>query len=412
MPARIRRCFGTTAAAVALAIPLAAQSTTPRPIEEVGTRSVSERNPFRYGSAVLQATVFYPAQRNGRTATFLPKPGGRPVLLFLHGYDRVGREYAALGRTFAAAGWVVVLLDTSKRNPWGQVYDAAAWHGVLLAAATRTGSWFHGKVDARRVAAAGHSMGGADLLHLLAGDPYLSAGVSFGPYLGPLATYGLDAVPKIRTPLLVLAGTGAVFAPWARHAKPVFDRLKGAHTLGILHLFDQSVDHYNIAGLQRPGGQSARAGLAAAARVAQAFLNFAAYGDENALDLVLGTAARNFSQFAAVAVKGPAPLFFRSGGDRGGSTAHFQLAAAPGPAWYFFAAGTAGPFATPWGFFFLDPRSFGVLGSAVLGTSGFLDLPAPIPSDPRLRGLSFHFQALALSTAGLRWSNPVGLKLR
>ena len=95
-----------------LVAPLAAQSSyTP------GFELVAWSNSATIGSPVLDAMVHYPALTTGYAAPKLPRSGGWPTVVFLHGYDKIGLDYHDLGQAWASAGIVVVMLNTARTVP-------------------------------------------------------------------------------------------------------------------------------------------------------------------------------------------------------------------------------------------------------------------------------------------------------
>ncbi|WP_433056779.1 alpha/beta hydrolase family protein [Dactylosporangium sp. CS-033363] len=137
------------------------------------------------GLAVSSQQVTYTRQgRTIRTVVWAPDRAGRyPAVLFSHGLNGTPESFAPLLQTWAAAGFVVIAPaypNTTKGAPSFDVYDvlnqpddAKYVLGQVLAGALGK------RIDATRLAAAGHSAGAITTVGLFtaARDPRLRAGV-------------------------------------------------------------------------------------------------------------------------------------------------------------------------------------------------------------------------------------------
>src|SRR5205823_2176496 len=99
-----------------------------------GFTDLSFPNPTSQGSPSLDATVWYPATAAGQNAPLRGRPGGYPVLVFLHGLGVFGSGYAALGQRFAEHDYVVVLANTARTSPTTQIDDGIATYPALVQA--------------------------------------------------------------------------------------------------------------------------------------------------------------------------------------------------------------------------------------------------------------------------------------
>ncbi|HEY7199150.1 MAG TPA: chlorophyllase [Candidatus Dormibacteraeota bacterium] len=162
----------------------------------------------------LVTTVWYPAAGDpGPVRTGAAPAGGGPfpVVLLSHGLLGVPSDYQALATRWASAGLVVVApaYPLTSRGPShvqaldvpNQPADASFVLTSLLQLAARAGDPFHGLLDARRVAAAGHSAGAITTVGLFTAccrDARLLSGVVLaGNSLGFGGGYSGRAVPLL-----------------------------------------------------------------------------------------------------------------------------------------------------------------------------------------------------------------------
>lgn len=113
-----------------------------------------------------------PSRRLITTIAVPDGPGPFPLILFSHGFSGSGRGYSDLLRALASAGYVVAAPDfpaTSTNAPGGpergidppenQPADVRFVLGELLRLNADRGDPLVGRIDPRRIGAAGHSMG-------------------------------------------------------------------------------------------------------------------------------------------------------------------------------------------------------------------------------------------------------------
>jgi dienelactone hydrolase len=130
------------------------------------------------------------ADRPLPTTLYYPSGSGRfPLVLFSHGLTGKPSTYQALLRRWAAAGFVVAAPaypHTSLGVPKFDVLDvvnqpgdASYVLGKVLALDRTSGDPLRGRIDTKRVAAAGHSAGGITTVGLFTAkrDPRLRAGI-------------------------------------------------------------------------------------------------------------------------------------------------------------------------------------------------------------------------------------------
>ncbi|TDV57143.1 alpha/beta hydrolase family protein [Actinophytocola oryzae] len=167
------------------------------------------------------------------------------------GFTATQSSISWFGPRLASFGFVVFTIDTNS------TLDQPSSRGDQLLAALdylTDRSSVRTRVDASRLAVAGHSMGGGGTLAAAAEDGTLKAGV-------PLAPYNTDKTwSEVRTPMLIMGGQSDTVAPVSSHSIPFYNSLgsteKGYLELrGASHFFPNSanttVAKYMISWLKR-----------------------------------------------------------------------------------------------------------------------------------------------------------------
>ncbi|GLZ14080.1 lipase [Actinomadura sp. NBRC 104425] len=142
-----------------------------------------------------------------------------------------------LGPRLASHGFVVFGIETNT------LLDQPDSRGSQLLAAldylTQRSS-VRNRVDASRLAVAGHSMGGGGTLEAAKDRPSLKAAI-------PIAPWNLDTTwPEVRTPTLIIGGQADTIAPVAAHSIPFYLTLSNApekaymELRGASHFFPQT----------------------------------------------------------------------------------------------------------------------------------------------------------------------------
>jgi fermentation-respiration switch protein FrsA (DUF1100 family) len=201
----------------------------------VGVRHVKLR---RGVDRPLPTTVWYPA--TGRPGPGVSEgstvaPGPFPLILFSHGLTTVPDDYRTIVTRWVAAGFVVAapayphtsrgVRDYDPVDLINQPADASRVITAVLALNSRPGDPLHGRINAGRIAAAGHSGGGITTVGLFTGnrDERLDAGIVLAgqrllkaPFTGPPAPM-LFVHGKQDTTVAYAAGLATFRAvPWPR----------------------------------------------------------------------------------------------------------------------------------------------------------------------------------------------------
>ncbi|MGC5288051.1 alpha/beta hydrolase family protein [Micromonospora sp. DT231] len=160
----------------------------------------------------LPTTLWYPAagQSGGAARRSAAAAEGRfPVVMFSHGLGGRPDDYATLLTRWAAAGFVVAApafphtsagADNNVLDVLNQPADVSYALDRVLALGTTADDPLRGRLDAERVAAAGHSAGGVTTIGLftIARDERLDAGVVFaGTALGVGTAFAGAAAPQL-----------------------------------------------------------------------------------------------------------------------------------------------------------------------------------------------------------------------
>lgn len=187
-----------------------------------------------YPSSATAREYDYGGQRGFVAANGAALPGAHPLLLFSHGYLGAGDQSIFLTEALARAGYVVAALDhadasraQSRREP-PQFADAASWDDEkfrdrasdlralldhVLERSRDSRDRLHGRVDAARVGAIGHSLGGYALLGVAGARPAwrderIRAFALLSPFVAPFAK---RTALGVSAPVMLQGGTLDVF---------------------------------------------------------------------------------------------------------------------------------------------------------------------------------------------------------
>lgn len=374
---------------------------------KVGARYEAFPNPTGTGSKQLLASVYYPAKRDGFQTPIIRQKPGLPVLVFLHGYGALGYMYPELAFDWARAGYVVVLQNTAATDPQLQILDGAAIHTALVRESVTPNSFYAGAIDTTRMVVAGHSMGGANSIHILANNPGYRAGFAWSPFAGNDGKYTQSVGPRIKVPFAIATGVSDKVTPWKRHSQPVYDNLP-TNRVKFLYTFDEAGDHSTVVSWLRGKQPDARNVFTRSMLVARALFNHVLYSDPGSLDHAIGLSGRSERHLRQLQTDVEAPYYIKRGVDRLGQVALFQLVAPRGYAIHMLALRRVA-IPTAAGTLHLDPASIFILQVTNQTSAGIALYPHTVPTDPRMRGLAFPVQALLVGSQRLELSNELYL---
>jgi predicted dienelactone hydrolase len=163
-------------------------------------------------------TIYYPT--NTADGTF-------GAVTFSPGFTASQSSIAWLGPRLASQGFVVFTIDTNSR------FDQPASRGQQLQAAldylTQRSS-VRSRVDATRLAVAGHSMGGGGSLEAASDNPALQATI-------PLQPWNLDkSWSEIRVPTLIIGAQNDSVASVTSHAEPFYNSIPASAEKAYMEL--------------------------------------------------------------------------------------------------------------------------------------------------------------------------------
>jgi len=349
-----------------------------------GFRDLSFPNTTGQGSATIPSTVYYPAQSAGRDAQILARSGGWPVVVFLHGFAALGSLYPSLGESLARDGFVTVLHNTAQFAAVTQVQDGIALFPALVTANGQTGNVLKDALDMSRAGVAGHSMGGGSTVNVLANNPGYKAGLCFAPV-------NSANTALVRVPLGVVHGTGDTIVNW-QQGLGIFQGATGATGMRFLYQMNNDCSHTNVAGILM-ASQTDRDVFARSASITAGF--FARYlgGDAAGLERVIGPTARAEGRLVQLYLDVLQPELWSFGSTSIGQSPRLTLAAQPGPAGIFAAAGE-GNLSTVFGTLRLDPVTAFPVAIGTAGQDGLYSVTIPIPNDAGLVGAKVPFQGV------------------
>jgi dienelactone hydrolase len=227
--------------------------------------------------------------RSLETVVRFPAAGGAyPLIVFGHGYALTPASYAPLLQAWTQAGYVVAAPVFPLENaaaPGGpdesdlvnQPEDLSFVIARLLALDARTNGALYRKIDASRIAVAGHSDGAETALAVAYDRRFRNPRVGAAIVLSGAALPGMGPFPRRGPPLLAVQGTAdtinapatsAAFFRLARRPKFLLWLLGASHLppytdqqpqLGIVeHATTAFLDHYLKGRSLRALGESAR----------------------------------------------------------------------------------------------------------------------------------------------------------
>lgn len=345
------------------------------------------------GTPNLAVAVHYPAATAGTNVPVLPAPNGWPVIVFLHGFDRLGDDYSALGRLLAAAGFIAVLPNTSRIDYLGLRDDARAMPTALASANAAAGTLLGGSMDLQRVGLSGHSMGGGvvGVVMASAASGYRCA-LTLSP-VDPAVVFGPIAAAA-SAPFGIIVGEGDATTPPLTTALPYFHTLGTSDGLKFFYLMDSDCGHLNIAGLDvlpSPAVFPRVVGLAVA------FFRHFLLADTVALERCVGPSAQTAPHFVALEQQVARPQVWVAEPLRLGRRVRISVAAEPGLGGVLAALSLGPPTLTAVGTLLLDSGTAFTLATGDADRERRIDASFQVPNNPALIGFPLALQAVGRS---------------
>ncbi|GAB3459677.1 alpha/beta hydrolase family protein [Actinophytocola sediminis] len=188
-----------------------------------GPYSVSETSVSSLVSGFGGGTIYYP------TST---ADGTFGAVAISPGFTATQSSIAWMGPRLASHGFVVITIDTNS------TLDQPSSRGDQLLAAldymAEDNATVRNRIDASRLAVAGHSMGGGGSLEASSSRPSIQAAV-------PLAPWNTDkSWSELRTPTLIIGGESDSIAPVASHSIPFYNSIPASAEKAYLELNNAS----------------------------------------------------------------------------------------------------------------------------------------------------------------------------
>jgi predicted esterase len=209
-----RRAFAAIACAVGMtALPAPSRAHSAAPVFRIRVFRFVDR------SRSIQLPSGRRVPRSLETVVRYPAAGGaHPLILFGHGYALTPASYAPLLRAWTRAGYVVAAPVFPLENaaaPGGpdesdlvnQPEDMSFVIARLLALDARANGVLYRKIDASRIAVAGHSDGAETALAVAYDHRFRNPRVGAAIVLSGAALPGMGPFPRRGPPLLAVQGT-------------------------------------------------------------------------------------------------------------------------------------------------------------------------------------------------------------
>ncbi len=145
------------------------------------------------------------------------------------GFLASSANYTWMGPRIASQGFVVFLINTNSR------LDQPPSRGDQLLAALDylvTSSSVRNRIDASRLAVAGHSMGGGGTLEAATDRPSLQAALPLQPW------HTTKNWPDVQVPTMIIGAENDTTAPVASHAEPFYTSVPASAEKAYLELND------------------------------------------------------------------------------------------------------------------------------------------------------------------------------
>jgi len=358
----------------------------------VGTREVVWSNQSGDGTANLASSIFYPAVTAGINKPIRQVVGGHPVVVFLHGWGRLGSEYYRIGNALAELGIVAVMMNTGHQSFAVLGHDARAMFGALEVESARLDGPWEGAFDMRRVGLMGHSMGGAVMSLVLNENPlqpHVNPGYVCGMGLAPANPTIVCAGLDVRVPVGLVSGQGDLLTPPQTHAVPYYDLLKPDEGLKFHYQLNANCTHMNLVGLA-PGNPEV---FFRTSKIFRAFFGHFLLGSVIGLEAVLGVDGYGDPNLVAVDVDTAVPQAWCANKVLLGSTIRVSVAAEPGFAGLVVGGQMGMPTMTSIGTLLIDSASAFSFGETFI-FGDRLDVLVTIPYVPELVGCDFAIQGV------------------
>jgi dienelactone hydrolase len=248
----------------------------------------------------LPVVVWYPDE----TARDGPSAGPFPGIVFSHGFLANPHLYAGNGQHLASWGYIVAMPWFASSELAGRVSDAARVLTYLEIELDAPGTPFQGMVDAGRLGAVGHSLGGLTALVLAARDDRVRAVVATDPvnppgFAGFTAWNSREEGKSLSAPALLI-GAPAQTCNYYGSYERFYPHLAPPHKAKLV-VPDANHCDFMLTGnaavrdacYRLCRGEYQRSRTVVAARYTVAWLNYYLLGELSSYELLYGESARD-----------------------------------------------------------------------------------------------------------------------
>jgi dienelactone hydrolase len=201
----------------------------------VRTTTVSSLAAVGFG----KGTIYYPSAA-----------GSYGVIAISPGFTAYQSSISWMGTRLASHGFVVITIDTNTTSdqPDSRGSQLTAALNKVVSLSRTSGNVLAGKVDASRLAVAGHSMGGGGTLAAARDNPSYKAAVPLAPW------HTTKNFSTIRVPTLIIGGESDTVAGVSSHSIPFYNSIPTSTNKAYMelngedHFFPQDTTKYPVVG--------------------------------------------------------------------------------------------------------------------------------------------------------------------
>jgi predicted esterase len=319
-----------------------------------------------------------------------PTVSGHPVVVFLHGWGRLGSDYYRIAHELAEMGIIAVMMNTGQHSYAVLERDARAMFEVLGTLSTQLDGFWEGAIDTSRVGLLGHSMGAAVIsLVLNEGRNQLltNPGYVCGLGLAPVNPAIVCSGSEVHVPFGLVSGRGDLLTPPPAHAIPYYNSLVPTEGLKFHYQLNANCTHMNLVGLAPNNPEI----FARSRKICRGFFGQFLVGSLSGLEAILGVDGQADPNLVVVDVDSAVPQSWAADEMRVGSLTRVSVAAEAGYAGLIVASSMGLPTNTVIGTLLLDSSTAFSVGETVIAGER-LDVMIYIPLLPEMIGVEFAVQ--------------------
>jgi predicted dienelactone hydrolase len=186
-----------------------------------------------------KGTIYYPSAS-----------GSYGVIAISPGFTAYQSSISWMGSRLASHGFVVITIDTitTSDQPDSRGSQLKAALDKVVSLSRSSYNVLYGKVDATRLAVAGHSMGGGGTLAAARDNPSYKAAVPLAPW------HTTKSWPTLRVPTLIIGGESDTVAGVSSHSIPFYTSIPSTTNKAYMelnnadHFFPQASTQYPLVG--------------------------------------------------------------------------------------------------------------------------------------------------------------------